>query len=93
MSGEVGGSKLNNVLKAKEDLLKTPEQLEQDKKNTIASRVPKLDLDGLNQQDLVAQTELFHEILTKTFEYIYALQEKQERQKYDVNSQFFLRLF
>lgn len=55
MSGEVGGSKLNNVLKAKEDLLKTPEQLEQDKINVVKSRIPKLDLDGLNKEDLVSQ--------------------------------------
>lgn len=51
----VGGSKLNNVLKAKEDLLKSPEELESEKKHVIASRVPKLDIDSLNQADLVAQ--------------------------------------
>ena len=51
----VGGSKLNNVLKAKEDLLKSPEELESDKKHAISARVPKLDIDSLNQQDLVAQ--------------------------------------
>ena len=51
----VGGSKLNNVLKAKEDLLKSPEELASDKKHVITARVPKLDIDSLNQQDLVAQ--------------------------------------
>ncbi len=55
MSSEIGGSKLNNVLKAKEDLLKTPEQLESDKKEIIKSRLVKLDLDGLNKDDLIAQ--------------------------------------
>merc|ERR1712115_95839 len=84
MSVEVGGSKLNNVLKAKEDLLKTPEQLEEDKREIIKNRIPRLDLNGLNKEDLVAQTEVFHEQLMKTFEYIYALNEKLERQKYDV---------
>ncbi len=52
---EIGGSKLNNVLKAKEDLLKTPEQLEQDKRDVIANRLLKLDLNGLNKDDLIAQ--------------------------------------
>jgi hypothetical protein len=53
--GEIGGSKLNNVLKAKEDLLKSPEELEAEKRHTIKTRVGKLDLNGLNQSDLVAQ--------------------------------------
>jgi hypothetical protein len=53
--GEIGGSKLNNVLKAKEDLLKSPEELEAEKRNTIKTRVGKLDLNGLNKDDLVAQ--------------------------------------
>ncbi len=52
---EIGGSKLNNVLKAKEDLLKTPEQLEKDKRDIIASRLLKLDLNGLSKEDLIAQ--------------------------------------
>ena len=55
MSNEVGGSKLNNVLKAKEDLLKSPEQLESEKNETIKTRTPRLDLNGLNKEDLVAQ--------------------------------------
>lgn len=55
MTSEVGGSKLNNVLKAKEDLLKTPEQLAQDKSDIIKSRLVKLELDGLNKEDLIAQ--------------------------------------
>ena len=58
MSGEVGGSKLNNVLKAKEDLLKSPEELESEKKHIIGDRVPKLDIDGLNKADLIAQVTL-----------------------------------
>jgi hypothetical protein len=57
--GEIGGSKLNNVLKAKEDLLKSPEELESEKRHIVANRVGKLDLNGLNQSDLVAQVYLF----------------------------------
>ena len=55
MSSDVGGSKLNNVLKAKEDLLKTPEQLEQDKCEIIKGRLHKLELNGLSKADLIAQ--------------------------------------
>lgn len=53
----IGGSKLNNVLKAKEDLLKTPEELESEKQQSIKSRLPKLDLQGLNEADLRAQVK------------------------------------
>jgi hypothetical protein len=54
----IGGSKLNNVLKAKEDLLKTPEELESEKRHTIAERVGKLDIGRLNEADLRAQVKL-----------------------------------
>jgi len=83
MSAEIGGSKLNNVLKAKEDLLKSPEELASEKKHTIAGRVPRLDIDGLNKDDLIAQCEVFHEQVLKTFEMVYLLGEKFKRQNYD----------
>lgn len=51
----VGGSKLNNVLKAKEDLLKTPEELESEKRHIVSERVGKLGLNGLSEADLRAQ--------------------------------------
>ncbi len=51
----IGGSKLNNVLKAKEDLLKSPEELAVEKSTAIQNRVPKLALDGLSKADLQAQ--------------------------------------
>jgi hypothetical protein len=47
------GSAFSNVLKAKEDLQKSPEQLEQEKRSVIAQRVPALHLDGKTKQDLV----------------------------------------
>ena len=51
----IGGSKLNNVLKAKEDLLKSPEELESEKRHVISQRVGKLDINGLSESDLRAQ--------------------------------------
>jgi hypothetical protein len=49
----VGGSKMSNVLKAKDDLLKTPEQLEAEKKEIIGARTVKLRLEGKSKQDLI----------------------------------------
>jgi hypothetical protein len=47
-----GGSKLSNVLKAKEDMMKSPEQLEAEKRDIINNRVVKLDLNGKSKDDL-----------------------------------------
>lgn len=47
------GSAFSNVLKAKEDLQKSSEQLEQEKRSVIAQRVPQLQLDGKTKEDLV----------------------------------------
>ena len=53
--GEAGGSKLSNVLKAKEDMQKSPEQLEREKREIISSRLISLDLNGKTKDDLVAE--------------------------------------
>jgi hypothetical protein len=47
--------KLSNVIKAKEDLLKSPEQLEQEKREILKSRIVALDLDGQVKSDLIEQ--------------------------------------
>jgi len=47
------GSAFSNVLKAKEDLQKSPEQLEQEKRSILAQRVPPLQLDGKTKEDLI----------------------------------------
>ena len=52
---EAGGSKLSNVLKAKEDMQKSPEQLEREKREIIASRLVALQLDGKFKDDLIAE--------------------------------------
>jgi len=62
----IGGSKLNNVLKAKEDLLKSPEELESEKKHAISQRVGKLNINGLNESDLRAQV-LKNKIFNQSF--------------------------
>lgn len=55
MSGEIGGPRLGNVIKAKEDLLKSPEQLEKEKREIISSRLVKINLDRLTKDDLVEE--------------------------------------
>ena len=82
--GEVGGSRMANVLKATEDLTKTPEQLEEEKKAKLAERIPKLNLDGKTKDQLVEIVEKWFAQLSSTTFYIYELGEKQQRQKYDV---------
>lgn len=84
MSGEAGGSKLGNVLKAKEDMQKSPEQLEKEKREIIASRVVKINLDRKTKDDLVEEAKNFHNILITLHSQIYELNEKHERQKYDM---------
>ena len=58
--GLAGGSKMSNVLKASEDLLKTPEQLEEEKRHTIANRVPTLRLDNAGKEELVKKVSRLH---------------------------------
>jgi hypothetical protein len=61
------GSAFSNVLKAKEDLQKSPEQLEQEKRSVISQRIPKLNVDGQSKDALVAKvfkkTEFYFWIL------------------------------
>jgi len=82
--GEVGGSRMANVLKATEDLLKTPEQIADEKKAKLAERIPKLNVDGKSKNDLVDTVSAWFAQLTSTTFYIYDLGERQQRQKYDI---------
>jgi hypothetical protein len=46
-------SKFSNVLKAKEDMNKSAEQLEKEKREILAQRIPKLVLDSRYKNDLI----------------------------------------
>ncbi|CAF3966097.1 unnamed protein product [Rotaria sp. Silwood2] len=78
------GSAFSNVLKAKEDLQKSPEQLEQEKRSVLAQRVPALNLDGKTKEDLIEKAKQFHNLLQQLHGAIYELTERFERQKYDM---------
>jgi len=78
------GSAFSNVLKAKEDLQKSPEQLEQEKRSVLSQRVPALQLDGKTKEDLVEKAKQLHNLLSQLHGAIYELSERFERQKYDM---------
>lgn len=82
--GEAGGSKLSNVLKAKEDMQKSPEQLEKEKREIISSRLIKLNLDGQSKSDLISSAQELYNTLLSLHSQIYDLTEKHDRQKYDM---------
>jgi hypothetical protein len=83
MTTELGGSKLTNIIKAKEDMNKTPEQLQTEKINILKSRICSLRLDE-SKDKLARQAKNFQELLTDLYDIIYDLNEKHERQKYDM---------
>ena len=78
------GSAFSNVLKAKEDLQKSPEQLEQEKRSVLAQRVPQLSLDGNTKDNLIEKAKHFHNLLQQLHGTIYELTERFDRQKYDM---------
>jgi hypothetical protein len=84
MATELGGSKINNIIRAKEDMNKSPEQIESEKINILKSRICNLKLDGETKDKLVRQANNFHELLNDLYDLIYDLNEKNERQKYDM---------
>ncbi len=72
------GSAFSNVLKAKEDLQKSPEQLEQEKRSVLSQRVPALQLDGKTKDDLIEKVPNTISFLINTESSLFfALQAKQ----------------
>jgi hypothetical protein len=78
------GSAFSNVLKAKEDLQKSPEQLEQEKRSVISQRIPALQVDGKSKEELAEKAKQLHNLLHQLHGAIYELSERFERQKYDM---------
>ncbi|KAI0980019.1 hypothetical protein GJ496_002304 [Pomphorhynchus laevis] len=78
------GTKFTNVLRAKEDLQKTPQQLEHEKKEVLKSRIVPLDISGKSKSDLIQLAKKLHHVLTNLQSQIYDLTERYERQKYDM---------
>jgi hypothetical protein len=81
---EIGGSRLGNVLKHKNDLNKSPEELENEKQEALAKRTVKLQIDGLGKNDLVEMATTLYGILTTLHSQYYDLSAKADRQKYEM---------
>jgi hypothetical protein len=67
---------MSNVLKAKDDLLKTPEQLDQEKREIIAARTVKLNLEGKSKDRLVQDVTFAMNFLINSlvlFKYLFKL--------------------
>lgn len=65
MTTELGGSKLTNIIKAKEDMNKSPEQLQQEKSNILNSRIVSLRLDGETKEKLIRQVAQLYDQLNQ----------------------------
>ncbi|CAF0827564.1 unnamed protein product [Rotaria sordida] len=78
------GSAFSNVLKAKEDLQKSSEQLEQEKRSLLSQRIPALQVEGKSKEELVEKAKQLHNLLHQLHGSIYELTERFERQKYDM---------
>merc|ERR1711913_169713 len=78
------GDKFSNVESARNDLLKSKEQLEEEKNISLSFRIKKLNIDGLGISALKTKaTELWEAIVLLETEK-YDLEERSKRQDYDL---------
>ena len=73
------------MLPAQMDRNKTKEQLDEEKKISLAIRIKPLDLTGLNEQKLRAKATELWDLIVKLETEKYDLEERQKRQDYDVS--------
>merc|ERR1711926_75795 len=82
--GSGGMDKFSNVESARNDLLKSKEQLEEEKNISLSFRIKKLNIDGLGISALKTKaTELWEAIVLLETEK-YDLEERSKRQDYDL---------
>ncbi|CAG2211092.1 TNNT3 [Mytilus edulis] len=67
-----------------EDLQKSKEQLEEEKRAILAQRIQELKLDGLKSDGLIQKAKDLHEKLHKLMGEQYDLEDKFKRQQYDM---------
>lgn len=65
-------------------MLKTKEQLEEEKKISLSFRIKPLELDGLSEEVLKKKANEFWEQIVRLETEKYDLEERQKRQDYDV---------
>lgn len=75
------------MLPAQMDRNKTKEQLDEEKKISLAIRIKPLDLTGFGEQKLRAKAVELWDLIVKLETEKYDLEERQKRQDYDVSGQ------
>lgn len=73
------------MLPAQMDRNKTKEQLDEEKKISLAIRIKPLDLTGFGEQKLRAKAVELWDLIVKLETEKYDLEERQKRQDYDVS--------
>ena len=70
---------------ARQELLKTKEQLEEEKKISLSFRIKPLDVTGLSADVLKKKAQELWELIIRLETEKYDLEERQKRQDYDVS--------
>ncbi len=75
-----------NVQDARREMAKTKEQLEEEKKISLAIRIKPLDLDAMDSDQLMNKAKELWDTIVRLETEKYDLEERQKRQDYDVSS-------
>ncbi len=77
-----------NVQDARREMAKTKEQLEEEKKISLAIRIKPLDLDSMDSDQLQRKAAELWDTIVRLETEKYDLEERQKRQDYDVSTIF-----
>ncbi|CAH1786210.1 unnamed protein product [Owenia fusiformis] len=78
------GGSVGNVVKAKEDMTKSKEQLEEEKKAILTQRIHALNIDGFSSDQLTEKAKDLYNQIYKLESEKYDLEERFKRQQYDM---------
>jgi len=77
-------AKMGNVVRAKEDMSKSKEQLEEEKRAILKQRIEPLSVEGLNIEQLIGKAKEIHQKIYNLESEKYDLEERFKRQQYDM---------
>ncbi|XP_013408750.1 troponin T isoform X8 [Lingula anatina] len=75
---------MGNVVRAKEDMSKSKEQLEEEKRAILKQRIEPLSIESLNIEQLIAKAKEIHQKIYNLESEKYDLEERFKRQQYDM---------
>merc|ERR1719210_715697 len=78
------GGGMGNVQDARREMIKTKEQLEEEKKISLSIRIKPLELDGMDGDALKEKASELWEVIVRPETEKYDLEERQKRQDYDL---------